>query len=313
MDNGIAVIVIAIAASAIRLATPLIFASLGGMFSERSGVVNIALEGIMIMGAFFAVLFTHMTGNPWIGVLAAVVVGILTSLILAFVSINLRGNQVVAGVAINLLAVSFTAFMLEMVWNRSGSTPSVERALTDNPFEFLEVIPVLGDLFSRFTPFVYLAFLMVAVSYYVLFETSFGLRVRSVGEHPRAADTVGINVYRIRYICVMISGALAGMAGASLSIGTISLFREGMTAGKGFIALAAMIFGKWHPVGALFACLFFGLADAIQIQAQSFGIPIAQEFLQMLPYVATIFALAGVVGKSVAPKADGQPYEKDMG
>jgi simple sugar transport system permease protein len=313
MDNGIAVIVIAIAASAIRLATPLIFASLGGVFSERSGVVNIALEGIMIMGAFFAVLFTHMTGNPWIGVFAAVGVGILTSLILAFVSINLRGNQVIAGVAINLLAVSFTAFMLEMVWKRSGSTPSVERALTDNPFKFLEGIPLLGDLFSRFTPFVYLAFLMVAISYYVLFETSFGLRVRAVGEHPRAADTVGINVYRIRYICVMISGALAGLAGASLSIGTISLFREGMTAGKGFIALAAMIFGKWHPVGALFACLFFGLADAIQIQAQSFGIPIAQEFLQMLPYVATIFALAGVVGRSVAPKADGEPYEKDMG
>ncbi len=313
MDNGTTVVVIAIVASAIRLATPLIFASLGGVFSERSGVVNIALEGIMIMGAFFAVLFTHLTGNPWIGVLAAIIIGILTSLLLAVVSIHLRGNQVVAGVAINLLAVSLTAFLLEMVWNRSGSTPSVEKALTDNPFEFLEGIPVLGDLFSRFTPFVYFAFLMVGISYYVLFKTSFGLRIRAVGEHPRAADTVGINVYLTRYICVMISGALAGIAGASLSIGTISLFREGMTAGKGFIALAAMIFGKWHPVGALFACLFFGLADAIQIQAQSFGIPIAQEFLQMLPYVATILALAGVVGRSVAPKADGQPYEKDMG
>ncbi|PLX34381.1 MAG: ABC transporter permease [Clostridiales bacterium] len=313
MDNGTTVVVIAIVASAIRLATPLIFASLGGVFSERSGVVNIALEGIMIMGAFFAVLFTHLTGNPWIGVLAAIIIGILTSLLLAVVSIHLRGNQVVAGVAINLLAVSLTAFLLEMVWNRSGSTPSVEKALTDNPFEFLEGIPVLGDLFSRFTPFVYFAFLMVGISYYVLFKTSFGLRIRAVGEHPRAADTVGINVYMTRYICVMISGALAGIAGASLSIGTISLFREGMTAGKGFIALAAMIFGKWHPVGALFACLFFGLADAIQIQAQSFGIPIAQEFLQMLPYVATILALAGVVGRSVAPKADGQPYEKDMG
>jgi len=313
MDNGTTVVVIAIVASAIRLATPLIFASLGGVFSERSGVVNIALEGIMIMGAFFAVLFTHLTGNPWIGVLAAIIIGILTSLLLAVVSIHLRGNQVVAGVAINLLAVSLTAFLLEMVWNRSGSTPSVEKALTDNPFEFLEGIPVLGDLFSRFTPFVYFAFLMVGISYYVLFKTSFGLRIRAVGEHPRAADTVGINVYLTRYICVMISGALAGIAGASLSIGTISLFREGMTAGKGFIALAAMIFGKWHPIGALFACLFFGLADAIQIQAQSFGIPIAQEFLQMLPYVATILALAGVVGRSVAPKADGQPYEKDMG
>lgn len=313
MDNGIWIVIIAIVASALRLATPLIFASLGGVFSERSGVVNIALEGIMIMGAFFAVLFTHMTGNPWIGVLAAMITGILTSLLLGVVAIHLQGNQVVAGVAINLLAVSLTAFLLELIWNRSGATPSVENALTGNPFKFLEGIPILGDLFSKFTPFIYLAFLMVAVSYYVLFKTPFGLRIRAVGEHPRAADTVGINVYKIRYICVMISGALAGIAGASLSIGTISLFREGMTAGKGFIALAAMIFGKWHPIGALFACLFFGLADAIQIQAQSFGIPIAQEFLQMLPYVATILALAGVVGRSVAPKADGEPYEKDMG
>lgn len=305
-------IVIAVLASAIRLATPLILAALGGVFSERSGVVNIGLEGIMIMGAFFAVLFTHITGNPWLGVVAAMISGILTASILAFLAINLRGNQVIAGVAINLLAVSMSAFLLELIWKRSGATPSVPHALTTNPkaLEFLEKIPVLGDLFSKFTPFVYIAFIMVGVTYYILFKTPLGLRIRAVGEHPRAAETVGISVYKTRWLCVLISGLLAGLAGASLSIGTVSLFREGMIAGQGFIALAAMIFGKWHPVGAMLACLFFGLTSAIQILAQTIGIKWAPEFLLLIPYAATIIALVGVVGKAVAPAADGLPYEK---
>jgi len=241
-------IIIALIASAFRLATPLIFASLGGTFSERSGVVNIALEGIMLMGAFFSVLITYLYGSAWLGVGGAILVGIVTSLLLAFMAIHLLANQVVVGVAINVLAASITAYFLEMVWKRSGQTTSLpkELSLTGNPqsLVFLEKIPILGDLFSRFTPFVYLAFVAVAVSYYVLFKTPFGLRVRAVGEHPRAADTLGINVYKTRYICVMISGALAGLAGATLSLGTISLFREGMSVGKGFIALAAMIFGN---------------------------------------------------------------------
>ncbi len=304
-------VLMAIIASTLRLATPLIFASLGGVFTERSGVVNIALEGIMIMGAFFAILTMQFIDNPWAGVLVAMIVGVLTSLILGFLAIHLRANQVVAGVAINLLAASLAAYLLEMVWKRSGQTDTVANALTTNPLKFLEGIPVLGKLFEGLTPFVYLSVIAVAVAYYVLFKTPFGLRVRAVGDHPKAADTVGINVYKIRYICVMISGALAGLAGASLSLGTVNMFREGMTSGKGFIALAAMIFGKWHPVGAFFACLFFGFAEAIQIQASSLGLVwIPSEFLQMLPYVATILALAGVVGKATAPKASGQPYEK---
>lgn len=304
-------LLMAIIASTLRLATPLIFASIGGVFTERSGVVNIALEGIMIMGAFFAILTMQFINNPWAGVLVAMLVGILTSLILGVLAIHLRANQVVAGVAINLLAASLAAYLLEMVWHRSGQTDTVANALTTNPFKFLEGIPVLGALFQGLTPFVYLAFITVAVAYYVLFKTPFGLRVRAVGEHPKAADTVGINVYKVRYICVMISGALAGLAGSALSLGTVNLFREGMTSGKGFIALAAMIFGKWHPVGAFLACLFFGLAEAIQIQAASLGlVGVPSEFLQMLPYVATILALAGVVGKATAPKASGEPYEK---
>jgi len=305
------VIFIALLASALRLATPLIFSALGGIFSERSGVVNIALEGIMINGAFFAILVTHFTGSPWLGVVAAMFMGALTALLLAVLAIHLRGDQVVAGVAINLFATSITAFLLEMIWHRSGQTDAVPVSLTGNPFPFLEKIPVIGDLFSGLTPFVYLSFVAVLITYFVIYKTPFGLRIRAVGEHPRAADTVGINVYTVRYICVMISGVLGGLSGASLSLGTVSLFREGMTSGKGFIAIAAMIFGKWHPVGALFASLFFGFAEAVQIQAASLGISnVPSELLQTLPYVATVLVLAGFIGRAVAPKADGVPYEK---
>ncbi|SDZ26760.1 nucleoside ABC transporter membrane protein [Proteiniborus ethanoligenes] len=304
-------IILAILASALRLATPLIFASLGGVFSERSGVFNIALEGIMIMGAFFAVLTTHFTNSPWLGVLTAIIVGIITSLLLAVLAIHLKADQTITGVAINLLATSLTAYLLEIIWHRSGQTdPLQNKMLSKNLFLGLEKIPVLGSFFAQLPVFVYMAFIMVAVSYYVLWKTPFGLRVRSVGEHPRAADTVGINVYKTRYICVMISGALAGLAGASLSLGAVNLFREGMTAGKGFIAIAAMIFGKWHPVGAMLASIFFGLTEAIQIQASMLGLKVPSEFLQALPYIATILALVGVVGRAVGPAAGGKPYDK---
>lgn len=308
------VILFAVLASTLRLATPLIFSALGGVFSERSGVVNIALEGIMINGAFFSIFAMRYTTNPWLGVLLGMTVGMITAALLAVLAINLKGNQVIAGVAINLLAASLTAFVLEVVWHRSGQTDPVpmEQSLTGNPFKFLEGLPVIGEsFFAGLTVFVYLAFIAVAASYYVLYKTPFGLRIRAVGEHPKAADTVGINVYFIRYVCVIISGALAGLGGASLALGSVSSFREGMISGKGFIALAAMIFGKWHPVGALLACLFFGFAEAVQIQAASLGLGfIPSEFLQSLPYVATILALAGLVGKSVGPKASGEPYEK---
>lgn len=306
-----AILIVAVVASAIRLSTPLIFSAIGGTFCERSGVVNIALEGIMIMGAFFAILVTEKTGSPWAGLLAAIIAGILTSLILGVLAIHLRANQVVAGVAINMLAAALVAFLLEIFWHRSGQTDPVAVSLTRNPFEGLESIPLLGQFFKGLNPFVYMAFIVVGAAYYVLFKTPFGLRLRAVGEHPKSADTVGIHVYKIRYIAVMISGALAGLSGASLSLGTVSLFREGMTSGKGFIALAAMIFGKWHPVGAFFACLFFGLMEAIQIQASSLGLGwIPSEFLQAIPYIATILALAGVVGRAVGPAASGEPYEK---
>ncbi|MFA5527386.1 MAG: ABC transporter permease, partial [Peptostreptococcales bacterium] len=253
------IIIVAIVASALRLATPLIFAAVGGAFSERSGVVNIALEGMMVIGAFFSILFTDITGNPWVGVLAAMITGGIAALLLAIVAIHLKGNQVVMGTAINLLAVGLTSYVLQIVYKRFGQTDAVRHTLTRNPesLRFLERIPFLGEhLFADLTPFVYLAWLVVIIAYYVMFKTPFGLRLRAVGEHPKAADTVGIHVYKIRYICVLISGCLAGIGGATLTVGYTALFREHMVSGRGFIALAALVFGKWHPVGAAFACLF---------------------------------------------------------
>lgn len=281
-----------IVTASIRSATPLIFASLGGNFSERSGVFNIGLEGIMTVGAFSAVFFSYKTGSPWAGLLGAMVMGGLFGLLLAFMSIYFKANQVIVGTAINILAASLTTFLLVEIWGRPGQTDNVEYFKAVGPFNL----------------FTYLAFAMVIVSYYVMYKTPFGLRVRSVGEHPRAADTLGINVYAIQYICVIISGVLAGIGGASLSIGSMSLFKEGMVAGKGFIALAALIFGKWHPIGAALACLFFGFAVALETVATN--LPVPRELLYILPYIMTMLAVSGFVGRSVGPAAGGIPYEK---
>jgi simple sugar transport system permease protein len=270
----------------------LIFTALGGNFSERSGVVNIGLEGIMTVGAFGAVYFSYITGSPWMGLLGAMVVGGLFGLLLAFLSINFKANQVIVGTAINILAASLTTFLLVEVWGRPGQTNSVSAFSNWGPFNI----------------FTYLAFILVAVSYYVMFKTPFGLRLRAVGEHPKAADTLGVNVQLTRYICVVLSGVLGGIGGASLSIGSLNLFKEGMVAGRGFIALAALIFGKWNPLGAAGACLFFGFAVALE--TVSSNLPIPREFIFAMPYILTMFAVSGFIGKSVAPAASGVPYEK---
>ncbi|MCK9217275.1 MAG: ABC transporter permease [Firmicutes bacterium] len=280
--------------STIRSATPLIFPALGGTFSEKSGVVNIGLDGMMTVGAFAAVLISYKTESPWLGFIGAMIAGGLFGLLLAFLSIYFKANQVVVGTAINILAASLTTFLLVEIWGKPGQTGNVRYFEPWGPFNM----------------FTYLSLILVAISYFVLYKTAFGLRIRSVGEHPRAADTLGVNVYLIRYICVTLSGILAGIGGASLSIGSISLFKEGMVAGRGFIALAAMIFGKWHPIGAALACLFFGLADAIQTISMSFGWKVPKEFLFALPYIMTMLAVSGIIGKSIAPAASGTPYDK---
>lgn len=305
---------VAVLAMTLRLATPLIFAALGGVFSERSGVVNIGLEGIMIIGAFFAIAGTKATGNPWIGVLCAVVAGALVSLIHAVLSISLKADQTVSGVAINMFAAAFTSFLIYKLYNLHGQTDAVKeipypkyfivKHFSSQPMQYI------GKFFDELDWFVFLAFILVAVATYVLYKTPIGLRIRSVGEHPKAADTVGISVYKTRYMCVIISGILAGLGGAYISLGTVKLFREGMVSGKGFIALAAMIFGNWKPVGTMWACMLFAFAEAFQYVAQGFGWNLPNEFYYALPYVLTMLALAGLVGKTQCPASDGVPYEK---
>jgi len=295
-------------ASTLRAATPLIFASLGGIFSERSGVVNIGLEGIMLFGAFFAMLGSYLTHNPWLGVLLGMLVGGLVALIHAFVSIELRANQVVSGVAINMLAMSSTALFLQKFFHTTGQSQAVTK-IDDWSLPLIDQIPVLSDAIAHLNPLVYLAIFLVVTANFFLFKTTTGLRIRAVGENPDAAATLGVSVHKIRYFSVTLSGILGGLGGAYLSLGAMDLFKENMSAGQGFIALAAMITGKWNPIGAFLACLLFGLAEALEGQFQLLGLEIPKQFLHMLPYALTIVLILGVVGRSVAPAASGVPYE----
>lgn len=303
---------VSLPASTIRLSTPLILAALGGMYSERGGVINIALEGIMLAGAFTAATVTAFTHNPWTGLAAAAVVGVLVSLIHAVASITYRADQVVVGTAINILFLGVPALLSGALFDTTGSTPQLKRefVLPDWNIPIIDRIPILAQLLSGHKPVVYLALLLVPVSYWILFRTRFGLRLRAVGENPEAADTAGIDVARMRYYGVMISGLLAGLGGAYLSIGQNSLFTRNMTAGRGFIALAALIFGKWHPVGVFFACLLFGLADAASIRMEGV-VQIPVQMIQMIPYVLTLVVLAGFIGRAIPPRSIGIAYVKE--
>jgi len=290
--------------SMIRSATPLIFAALGGLFSERSGVINIALEGLMLAGAFTAAVVTYEVKNPYIGFLAGLVAGAGVAAIYAVAVIKFEADQVVAGFAINILMLGLPAVISSRIYDSAGSTQQIAK-------EFL-----LPDFYNRLSIASILAFLLVPVCWYVLYKTPFGLRIRAIGENPAAADVAGVNVQRLRYTAVIISGVLAAAGGAYLSIGQSSLFTRGMTAGRGFIALAALILAKWKPVPVLFACLFFGFTEALAIQFQGVvklpsGEDIPVQFIQMIPYVLTIIVLAGFIGTSRAPKALGIPYRKE--
>jgi simple sugar transport system permease protein len=289
---------IALIYSTIRLTTPLLLAALGGLYSERSGIINIALEGLMLAGAFTAAAVTHLAtvhGYPapeWIGLIAAIVAGVVVAGIHAVACIRYKADQVVTGTAINILFLGVPALMSGALFDSTGATPQIPIG------NLLPIAPVV------------IAFALVPVTWYVLYRTPFGLRLRAVGENPEAADTAGVSVARIRYTGVLLSGALAAIGGAYLSIGQSSLFTRNMTAGRGFIALAALIFGKWRPVQTMLACLLFGLAEAVAIQMQGVGnIPV--QFIQMIPYVLTIVVLAGFIGLSRAPRALGIPYQKE--
>jgi general nucleoside transport system permease protein len=296
-------------ASTIRLAAPLVLAALGGLFSERSGVINIALEGKMLAGAFTAAAVTYAAdtklgmGNasPWIGLLAAVAASVFIAAIYAVACIKFKADQVVSGAAINILMLGIPGFLSGAFFLSSGSTPQLPKD------HLLPQSPVLLAL---------AILILVGLTWYVVYRTPFGLRLRSVGEKPEAADAAGVSVNRIRYWGVLLAGALAGLGGAYLSIGQSSLFTRNMTAGRGFIALAALIFGKWRPVQTLLACLLFGFTEAVSYVLQGniklpSGEDIPVQFIQMVPYVLTIIVLAGFIGSSQPPKALGIPYQKE--
>ena len=293
---------IALLFSAIRLATPLIFAALGGMFSERSGVINIALEGLMLAGAFTAAVVTYQLGNPFLGLLCGVAAGAALAFVYAVACIKFEADQVVSGMGINFLMIGLPALISGAVYDSSGSTPQIPKE---------QFLPEFFNI-----PFAsILAFALVPVCWYVLYKTPFGLRLRATGENPAAADAAGVNVTRLRYSAVIISGMLAAAGGAYLSIGQSSLFTRNMTAGRGFIALAALIFAKWKPIPTLFTCLVFGFMEALTIPLANYklasGENIPVQFVQIIPYVITIIVLAGFIGSSRAPRALGIPYRKE--
>jgi simple sugar transport system permease protein len=302
----------ALFAAMLRYATPLVFASLGGLFSERSGVVNIGLEGMMLTGAFFAVWGADVTGTWTLGLAIGIFTGGLMGLLHAFFSITLRADQIVGGTAINFLALGLTTYLFFKLYGSEG-TPTDLSTIPDIRLGFLSDIPVLGgflhDIFGQLDLMIWMGIALVAVTWVVVFKTPIGLRIRSVGEHPRAADTVGINVYAVRYGAVTVSGMLAAAGGAYLSLGFVNSFDDNMTAGRGFIALAALIFGNWRPFGAASACLLFGFSSALSDFLQEYSTSISTLF-EALPYVLTLVAVAGVVGRSIPPAAVGRPYVK---
>jgi simple sugar transport system permease protein len=296
--------------SSVARSVPIVFGALSGILCERSGVINIAIEGMLLSGAFVAAVVGSVTANPWIGIAGAILVGALLAALLAVLAIRYLVDQIIAGFVINILAVGLTSFLSVrlLVPNQALNNPPI---LPIVPLPLLSDIPVLGPILFRHNMIVYSLFILVAVIFFGLFYTRWGLRVRAVGEHPQAADTVGINVNFIRYRNVILGGMVAGLGGAFFTVGSTGGFEREMTAGRGFIGLAAMIFGGWNPIGAGLAGLVFGFADSIQSRTAILNIPIPSEFLLMVPYVVTIIVVAGLVGRVRAPAADGKPYQKE--
>ncbi|MBQ1033470.1 ABC transporter permease [Micromonospora parva] len=291
------------------LALPLIFGALAGVLCERSGVVNVAIEGQLLMGAFSGALFGSISGSVWVGLVAAAIGGAFISLLLAVFAIRYLVDQVVMGIVLNLLAVGVTGFLYERLMQTDAARYNSAPRFSNWEIPLLKDIPVLGPALFRGNIFLYLGLLLVLVIHIALFRTRWGLRTRSVGEHPIAADTLGVKVLRVRYRNVLLAGVVAGIGGASYTLALYS-FTKNMIGGKGFIALAALIFGRWNPTGALLAALFFGFADQLATYLGAISSSIPSQFLAMLPYLATILAVAGLVGRVRAPAADGKPYIK---
>ncbi|WP_152044519.1 ABC transporter permease [Aureimonas psammosilenae] len=321
MDLGFAIDVVD---SAIRLSTPLILAALAGLYSERAGVFDIGLEGKMLVAAFFAAVGAAATGSAWAGLFLGVAAALVFALIHGLASITYRGNQIVSGVALNFVAAGLTVLLGQNWYGEGGRTPNLSGSarfadITLPGAEALRGVPVLGPIYANVISgqniLVYLAFLAVPLTWWVLFRTRFGLRLRAVGENPAAVDTAGISVVWLRYRAVLICGLLTGIAGAYLSTAQAASFNRDMTAGQGYIALAALIFANWRPVRVLFACLLFGFLNAASIRIQGVPLPLVGQIpvqaVQALPYILTVILLAGFVGKPSPPKAGGVPYVKE--
>lgn len=289
--------------------TPLIFGALGGVISERAGVVNIGIEGMMVIGAFTGATVGYFTGNPWLGFLVAGLSGSLIALLLAIAAINFKADQTIVGMAINLIGPGLALFLCKITFNGATMSRTVTNKLPKlwDGSSFKEG-SLLSNLSVDMTALI--ALILTAIVWFIFYKTKWGLRVRSVGEHPAAADTLGVNVSLTRYICVLLSGMLAGFGGASMTLAVVSQFAPTVISGQGFIALAAVIFGKWTPFGAYGACMLFGFAQALVVMLGGGNAILPSEVLAMIPYILTIIVLILFVGRSVAPKADGEPYEK---
>ncbi|OZE91536.1 ABC transporter permease [Rhodococcus sp. 15-2388-1-1a] len=293
---------------AVALSTPLIFGAMGGVISERVGVINIAIEGQLLAGAFVSAVVASITGSTYVALLAALIAGALTASLLAVFSIRYFVNQVIVGVVLNVLVVGLTSFLYSVVLTKNAETLNSPPRFARIDIPVLSQIPIVGPVLFRQTLIVYLMYIAVALVFFGLFHTKWGLRLRAVGEHPQAADTVGINVARTRFWNVCLAGAIAGLGGAYFTLGSVGAFGKEMTAGAGYIALAAVIFGRWDPVRATLAALLFGFASNLQNVLGIIGSPVPSEFMLMLPYVVTIFAVAGLVGHVRGPAAAGKPY-----
>jgi simple sugar transport system permease protein len=297
--------------TAFQFAALLLLPALGGVISERSGVTNIGLEGMMLTGAYAAVYFAVSSGSPWIGLLAAIICGGLIAALHALVSIHFKANQVISGIAINLFALGLTSYLLfTLTPNGQGyQALALSLRLPQANFGFLANLPFVGAVFFQQNSIFYVAIVLLIAMQFVLFGTNLGLRIRAVGEHPQAAETAGVKVRAIRYWCVIASGMFSGVAGAFLSLGIVGIFNTNMTDGRGFIALAAVIFGKYTPLGAAGACLIFGLGEALAYSTTLQSAGIDSNLISTIPYILTLVALVGFVGRTVAPAADGMPYE----
>lgn len=301
-----ATVLIGILSSGIRLATPYLFASIGEMFGQRSGVLNLGVDGMMLMGAFAAFYVTLTIGNPWLGLLAAMVVGALMGLAMAFISVTLQAEQGISGIGVYLFGLG----MSELLFQKMLGTVQTVSGFRPVDIPFLSDLPVIGEIFFQQNIMVYMAYLLVPVAWFILYRTTLGLKIRAVGENPGAADSLGVSVARTRYATVILGGTLAGVAGASLSIALLNVFQQNLTSGIGFIAVALVYFGGWRPYGILFGALLFSMVNALQVWVQVLGLPIPSDIAVMMPYVLTIIVLVFTAGRVKGPSALSKVYER---